>query len=64
MTTATVARSTPVADTDTSSALPATFEIGAGERTYTVTAPGKAQTRVTLSARAGQSRNSSTIARR
>ncbi|MET4077892.1 M36 family metallopeptidase [Janibacter sp. UYMM211] len=51
------ARSTPVADTDPATALPATFEIGAGERTYTVTAPGKAQTRVTFSAKAGQTRN-------
>ncbi len=51
------ARSTPVADTDAASALGDTFEILPGERTYTVTAPGRAQTRVTFTAKPDQTRD-------
>lgn len=52
-----VARSRAIADTDEQTALGSSFTIMPGERTYTVTAPGKAQTQVTLAARPGQSRN-------
>lgn len=51
------ARSTPVADTDGASALGDTFEILPGERTYTVIAPGRAQTRVTFAAKPDQTRD-------
>ncbi|HIZ98542.1 MAG TPA: M36 family metallopeptidase [Candidatus Janibacter merdipullorum] len=51
------ARSTAVADTDDDSDLGDSFEIVPGEQTYTVTAPGKAQTQVTFEARPGQTRD-------
>ncbi|GGB76906.1 M36 family metallopeptidase [Knoellia flava] len=51
------ARSTPVADTDAATELGDTFEILPGARTYTVTAPGRAQTRVTFTAKPNQTRD-------
>ncbi|EKA60954.1 peptidase M36 fungalysin [Janibacter hoylei PVAS-1] len=51
------ARSRPVADTDAASDLGESFEVVPGERTYTVTAPGKAQTVVTLTAKDNQRRD-------
>lgn len=51
------ARSVPVADTDGSTEMGDSFEMAPGERTYTVTAPGHAQTQVTLDARPGQTRD-------
>ncbi|PRY56107.1 peptidase YpeB-like protein [Knoellia remsis] len=52
-----VARSTPVADTDAGTALGDRFVVSAGTKTYTATAPGFAQTRITFSGNAGQTRD-------
>ena len=51
------ARSRAVADTDATTDLADSFEVVPGERTYTVTAPGKAQTVVTLTAKNNQTRD-------
>jgi hypothetical protein len=52
-----VARSTAIADTDAASTTGDRFVVSAGEKTYTATAPGYAQTRITFSGRAGQTRD-------
>ncbi|GAA4118160.1 hypothetical protein GCM10022415_16720 [Knoellia locipacati] len=51
------ARSTPVADTDPATDLADTFSILPGERTYTVLAAGKGQTRVSFTAKPRQTRD-------
>ncbi|MFC7490229.1 MULTISPECIES: M36 family metallopeptidase [unclassified Knoellia] len=51
------ARSTPIADTDGASALGDTFQILPGARTYTVLAPGRAQTTFSFSANPRQTRD-------
>ncbi|CAN7217501.1 M36 family metallopeptidase [Knoellia sp. LjRoot47] len=51
------ARSTPIADTDPATDLADTFSILPGERTYTVLAAGKGQTRVTFTAKPRQTRD-------
>lgn len=51
------ARSTPIADTDAATARGASFQILPGARTYTVTAPGRAQTTWSFTAKARQTRN-------
>ncbi|KGN37241.1 peptidase M36 [Knoellia subterranea KCTC 19937] len=51
------ARATPIADTDATSSRSDTFKILPGERTYTVTAPGRAQTAVTFTAKPNQTRD-------
>lgn len=52
-----VARSTQIADTDESTATGERFVVSAGEKTYTASAPGYAQTRITFSGNAGQVRD-------
>ncbi|WP_353952277.1 M36 family metallopeptidase [Knoellia sp. S7-12] len=52
-----VARSTPIADTDGASALGDSFQMMPGARTYTVVAPGRAQTRVSFTANPSQTRD-------
>ncbi|WP_404379965.1 M36 family metallopeptidase [Knoellia locipacati] len=51
------ARSTPVADTDAATELDDTFEILPGTRTYTVLAPGRAQTSLSFTANPSQTRD-------
>ena len=51
------ARSTPIADTDPATDLADTFSILPGERTYTVLAAGKGQTRVSFTAKPRQTRD-------
>jgi len=51
------ARSTPIADTDGASALGDSFQMMPGARTYTVVAPGRAQTTLSFTAKPRQTRD-------